>query len=279
MDTAATLSYHCPFFRYTPTACVHCMESPAPLTDNGHLLLVDDQLDELRVLIELLRQANYRISVAFDGAQAYQRAVARMPDLILMDVRMPGTDGFAACRLLKSNPATARIPVLFLSSMADLDHRLEGLENGGSDYVLKPFEPAEVLARIRIHLGAAPAGPACAVGANPSHDEVLVQAARRHLATRLSEPPRLGELARRLGTHEKRLTRAFRAVLGMTVFEYLQDQRLGAAAGLLAGSSLSVALIAEETGFSSAANLATAFRLRYAMTPTAYRARAGAAGP
>ncbi len=114
----------------------------------AHLLVVDDQPDQLRLLIDLLRNAGCRISVGFDGSQAYQRALAISPDLILMDVRMPRMDGFAACRLLAATPHGG-IPVIFLTAASDLNERINGLEIGGVDYVLKPFDAAEVLARIR----------------------------------------------------------------------------------------------------------------------------------
>src|SRR3546814_18103872 len=87
------------------------------------------------------------------GAQGYQRAQALQPDLILLDVHMPVLNGFNASRLLKNDPATAHIPIIFLTSANDLNDLLEGLTNGGVDYVIKPFEQEEVLARIRIHLG------------------------------------------------------------------------------------------------------------------------------
>lgn len=124
--------------------------TPAPA--RAHLLIIDDRIDELRLLLSLVRQEDYRISVAFDGAQGYHRAQALRPDLILMDVSMPVLNGFDACRLLRSDPSTAHIPIIFLSSASGLDARLEGLNNGGVDYVIKPYDAEEVLARIKIHL-------------------------------------------------------------------------------------------------------------------------------
>lgn len=241
---------------------------------DAHILIVDDQPDQLRLLIDILRNAGCRISVAFDGAQAYQRALAISPDLILMDVRMPRMDGFAACRLLAETPSTCAIPIIFLSVAGELHERLEGLEIGGVDYVLKPFEPAEVLARIRVHLTRArDQGEAEAemTASDLTGDDVIVRAAIRHLSQKLSEPPTVEELARLVGTNEKRLSRAFRDNLGQTVFEYVRHERLRVAQSLLRTTPLSVARIAEEIGFSSAANFATAFRERFGVTPSAYR--------
>ncbi len=251
------------------------MSTPSTSQEPAHLLIVDDRVDELRLLIELLREQNYRLSVAFDGAQAYQRAQARAPDLILMDVRMPGTDGFTACRLLKSDPATAHIPIIFLTSSSDLDERLEGLHNGAVDYVIKPFEPAEVLARIRIHLAHVPREqvktlPALSAPVS-DRDQIIVKAAMQYLSGCLAHPPRLAQLAQKLGTHEKRLSRAFRTQLGKTVFEFVRDERLQSAQRMLTETGLSVTSIAEEIGFSSVANFATAFREHIGTTPSAYR--------
>lgn len=244
------------------------------ILSDAHILVVDDQPDQLRLLIDILRSAGCRISVAFDGSQAYQRALAISPDLILMDVRMPRMDGFTACRLLAQTPETSAIPILFLTAAGSLDERLEGLDIGGVDYISKPFEPAEVLARVRVHLtresrhrNEPPPAPVAETAGN----NVIVRAAIRHLSERLSAPPTVEQLARLVGTNEKRLSRAFREDLGQTVFEYLRAERLSIAQRLLTTTSLSVANIAEEIGFSSAANFATAFRERFGVTPSAYR--------
>lgn len=251
----------------------HMLNSRSVL-DDAHILVVDDQPDQLRLLIDVLRHAGCRISIAFDGSQAYQRALAIAPDLIVMDVRMPRMDGFAACRLLAATPATRAIPIIFLTAADELHERLEGLNIGAVDYVSKPFEPAEVLARIRVHLsraGRQPADEAGTGGSGSAGDSALVRAATRHLSQRLSTPPTVEQLARLVGTNEKRLSRAFRDELGQTVFEYVRGERLAVAQHLLSSTPLSIAQIAEEIGFSSAANFATAFKERFGVSPSVYR--------
>ncbi|GAA4338880.1 hypothetical protein GCM10023144_36430 [Pigmentiphaga soli] len=244
-------------------------------TPEPHILIVDDHVEQLRLLVDVLRNERFRLSVAFDGAQGVKRAAAIAPDLIVMDVRMPAMDGFVACRLLKADPATAQIPVIFLTASDELDERLLGLQEGGVDYILKPFEPAEVLARIRIHLalsmrqGAAAQAPGPAP--RPRADEVIVNAAMRHLRTNLGLTPSLKEIASQVGTHEKRLSKVFKQHVGMTVFEFLRKERLRVAQRLLRETSLSVLDIANEIGFSGAANFATAFREHTGMTPTDFR--------
>lgn len=118
----------------------------------AHILAIDDNPDQLRILVEMLRQNGYRISVAFDGAQGYARAQASLPDLILLDVRMPKMNGFAVARLLKADPKTEHIPILILSSGTELEDRLDGLRCGAVDYITKPYLAEEVTERVRIHL-------------------------------------------------------------------------------------------------------------------------------
>jgi DNA-binding response OmpR family regulator len=241
-----------------------------------HLLLVDDTDDDLRLLTRILH-SSYRVSVALNGDQGYQRAVALQPDMILMDVSMPRMNGFAACRLLKANPATTSIPLLFLSNAIHPDQRIEGLSIGAVDYVLKPYVVEEVLARIRIHLrlaGRVPAAvepTATAVAPQLDDDDVVVQAAVRLIDARLANPPTLADLALRVGTHEKRLTAAFRRQLGLTVFGYLREQRLRRACTLLRESTISIDNLAALIGFHNACNFSTAFREQMGVTPSEYR--------
>ncbi|MGI4985180.1 MAG: response regulator [Janthinobacterium lividum] len=239
-----------------------------------HILVADDRPDELQLLITLLKAENFRLSVAFDGHQAHNRAVAALPDLILMDVRMPRIDGFAACRLLRATPQTAHIPIIFLTSMASLSDRLEGLRNGGVDYVIKPFDVAEVIARIHIHLPRrldTVAASRASLDVLASEEQVLVRAAVNYLLAHLAHPPSVAGLAQRVGTYEKKMSQAFRNVLGKTVFEFVREERLRLAARLLRDSSLNISDIAAEVGFSGAANFGTAFRTHVGLTPSAFR--------
>src|SRR5208283_3238025 len=88
----------------------------------------------------------------FDGLQAQATASMVQPDLILLDVDLPGADGFEICRRLKSDPATAEIPIVFLTGAASTEEKLRGLELGATDYIIKPFDPAELRARVRSSL-------------------------------------------------------------------------------------------------------------------------------
>ena len=116
------------------------------------VLVVDDDAASLSALFECLRRAGYRVLVAQDGASALERAENGQPALILLDVMMPDMDGFEACRRLKRNATTADIPVLFLTALTDTAEKLKGFQAGAVDYLTKPFQWEEVLARVRTHL-------------------------------------------------------------------------------------------------------------------------------
>lgn len=119
----------------------------------GTILVVDDKQENIRLLYETLQGAGYRILAAVNGEGAVRQAELARPDLILLDVMMPGTDGFAACRQLKASPQTRAIPVIFMTALSEIVDKLRGFEAGGVDYLTKPLQHEEVLARINAHLG------------------------------------------------------------------------------------------------------------------------------
>ncbi|NOV28496.1 response regulator transcription factor [Methylomonas sp. ZR1] len=119
---------------------------------NGTVLIVDDTPGNLALLSDTLSEANYRVLVATDGCSAIEQIQYVKPDIILLDVMMPGIDGFETCSRLKADPATAPIPVLFMTGLSELDDLLRGFGEGALDYIVKPIRPAEVLARIEVHL-------------------------------------------------------------------------------------------------------------------------------
>ena len=195
---------------------VETSPGPAP-----RILVIEDKAEELTLLVEMLRMARYDIVVAFDGVRGYKRAVARPPDLILLDVQLGGDmNGFAVCRLLKAEPALSHVPVIFLTASKSLEDRLTGFREGAVDYIVKPFEPDEVIARIEIHLrlsiGDYEPVPGYLTLSNPQNDAVLVEAACRLIERDLASIPSLSEIAKSVGTYEKRLTKAFRDQKGMT---------------------------------------------------------------
>jgi two-component system sensor histidine kinase/response regulator len=116
------------------------------------ILIVDDTPANLGVLVETLGAAGYRLQVAEDGEEALAQTAQTAPDLILLDVMMPGLDGFETCRRLKAQPATADTPVLFMTALNETRDKVRAFAAGGVDYITKPIEHEEALARVRTHL-------------------------------------------------------------------------------------------------------------------------------
>ena len=125
--------------------------SPSP-AERGVILIVDDTPDNLALLSDALDEVGYMVLVALDGLSALSRIQRRRPDLILLDAMMPGLDGFETCQRIKADPATADIPVLFMTALTDSEHVVKGFAAGGIDYVTKPINTEEVLARVASHL-------------------------------------------------------------------------------------------------------------------------------
>lgn len=124
----------------------------SPSTARGVVLVVDDQMQNIQVVGTVLTREGYEVIPATSGVQALQRVAARLPDLILLDVVMPDMDGFAVCKRLREHPDTAGLPVIFVSAANDAETIVQGLEAGGVDYITKPFNKAELLARVRTHV-------------------------------------------------------------------------------------------------------------------------------
>jgi DNA-binding response OmpR family regulator len=247
---------------------MHRAASPLP-----HILVVDDALFEQRMLVDLLTENGYHVTVAGTGTQGWQLAQAARPDLVVMDVRMPDMDGFACCRLLQASGATRDIPVIFVSGADSANEKIAGFVAGAVDYVAKPYVADELLARIRVHLNLAGRHRASPSPEAPSSepDAVLVSAAQRVIADHLGELPGLSEIARRVGTYRERLNSLFRQRLGVSVFEYVRELRIARATALLQGTAMEVRDIAQVVGFRNAGNFSTAFRERTGVTPSAYR--------
>jgi PAS domain S-box-containing protein len=116
------------------------------------ILVIDDTPANLAVMVDQLERSGFRVVIAQDGAEGVKRAQLVVPDLILLDIVLPGMDGFETCRWLKALDVTKQIPVIFMTSLAGTTDKVAGFDAGGVDYVTKPFQLDEVLVRIRTHL-------------------------------------------------------------------------------------------------------------------------------
>jgi diguanylate cyclase (GGDEF)-like protein len=120
--------------------------------NHGTILIVDDTPTNLEILVDYLAEQGFDISVAMDGLSALEQISETRPDLILLDVRMPGIDGFETCRRLKAQEDTNHLPVIFMTALADIEDKVKGFQVGAVDYVTKPIQQEEVLARVTTHL-------------------------------------------------------------------------------------------------------------------------------
>lgn len=114
----------------------------------GDILIVDDNPANLRLLTDTLSRQGYKVRVASSGEQTLKTVAMRPPELILLDICMPGMDGFEVCAKLQQNPVTEAIPIIFLSALSDIEDKLHAFALGGADYITKPFQAEEVLMRV-----------------------------------------------------------------------------------------------------------------------------------
>ena len=259
------------------------------------ILIIDDEPIQLRAMVAELAALGFETLIARDGADGLDKAERGRPDLILLDICMPGWDGYETCRRLKASLPTRPIPVIFLSALCETAQKLQGFEAGCVDYITKPFDHREVLARVSAHLQQRRLFAGLAERVEPAEDARAAVAASTRAAAdieqqadlrfvyraidimlhAMSEPPTLTDLAHRIGTNQVRLGRAFQIHLGMSPFEYLREQRLARAQELLDSTDHLVRQIAETVGFKRAGDFATAFKQRFGMTPREYRRRHG----
>ncbi len=158
----------------------------AAAQNQGEILIVEDTPASLKLLTDLLQGAGYLVRQAPDGELALWSAQSRPPELILLDIRMPGIDGFEVCRQLKLAPALRDIPVIFLSAQYDTDDKLRGFQAGAVDFIPKPYQAEEVLARARAHIGLARSQRALAA-ANADLTATLAQLRTARAEIRRSE--------------------------------------------------------------------------------------------
>jgi DNA-binding response OmpR family regulator/DNA-binding CsgD family transcriptional regulator len=116
------------------------------------VLVIDDSIESIHMLNDVLEEANFTVLVALEGSQALTITKNIKPDIILLDAIMPNMDGFETCKQLKLNPQLVDVPIIFMTGLSDTEHVVMGLTAGGVDYVTKPINADELIARMRVHL-------------------------------------------------------------------------------------------------------------------------------
>ncbi|MBI4292834.1 MAG: response regulator [Betaproteobacteria bacterium] len=170
----------------------------------GDILVVDDTVANLKLLANILTEAGYRVRPTSDGELALRSVQAKQPALILLDIRMPGVDGFEVCRRLKADERTRDIPVIFLSSLTDTADRTKGFELGAVDYIDKPYHAQEVLARIKTHLALSAAREQLRI------QNLQLQQANEQLTREVAERKRAEEALEAALTRTQELNQALR---------------------------------------------------------------------
>jgi putative two-component system response regulator len=122
------------------------------MVKKGKILAVDDTSAALKLLSNLLQEEGYEVRAAINGELALKSAISNPPELVLLDIRMPGMDGFEVCRELKAHLETRDVPVIFVSALSEIDEKMQGFALGAVDFVTKPYQREELLARVRTHL-------------------------------------------------------------------------------------------------------------------------------
>ncbi len=130
----------------------------------ANILIVDDDIDVAETVARTLQRAGFETMISYRGSDALQMAHDRHPDLVVLDVRMPGMDGIEVCRLLRAMPSLSRVPILFLSAKGEVTDRLEGFEAGADDYIVKPFDLRELELRVKALLRRARQSESAATG-------------------------------------------------------------------------------------------------------------------
>ena len=243
-------------------------------------MIIEDNAD-VRAYIQNLLVSSYHVLEARDGAAGIDQALEAIPDLIISDVMMPRKDGYEVCKTLKLDEKTSHIPIILLTAKAASENRIEGLETGADDYLIKPFEPKELLARITnlIHLRRRlrerfSARQVLKPGevTVSSVDDLFLQKIKNVVETHIAEE-RFGvdELAREAGMSRSQIHRKLIALTGMAAGDFIRYLRLHRAMDLLRQNAATVAEISYMVGFNTPAYFTKCFHELFGATPSEIR--------
>jgi signal transduction histidine kinase/DNA-binding response OmpR family regulator len=246
------------------------------------VLIVEDSPD-VRTYVRGFLEHEYTVDEAGDGKEGLEKAAVTMPDLVITDIMMPVMEGIEMCRMLKTDDRTSHIPVIMLTARAGESSKLEGLETGADDYLIKPFDARELRVRARNlvdlrkklrekyrqHVVLEPASVPIA-----STDERFLKKLMETIESRIADPELDTEkLAREACMSRMQLNRKLQALTGHSTHEFLRLQRLQKAARLLAARSGNVTEVAYDVGFNSLSHFAKAFREEFGVSPSEYSAQ------
>jgi signal transduction histidine kinase/DNA-binding response OmpR family regulator/ligand-binding sensor domain-containing protein len=251
------------------------------------LLIIDDNAD-IRAYVRSIFEKEYRVMEAVDGLDGLEKATEVLPDVVICDLMMPRLDGFGFCKKLKNQDATSHIPVVMLTARAGEADRLEGLELGADEYLTKPFQRAEIQARVRnlirqrerlFRYFASESGSPKAAESEAADDETHLMNPEQMFLQRLSEEikthmqdPDFSVEALAVSVHLSRtqLHRKLKALTGVPATEYIRTIRLTQAAELLRDGHLSVTQVAYAVGIENLSYFSRVFRDQYGVLPSQF---------
>jgi signal transduction histidine kinase/DNA-binding response OmpR family regulator/ligand-binding sensor domain-containing protein len=240
------------------------------------VLVVEDNAD-VRAYIRGYLAPAYHLAEARDGVEGIERALHDIPDLIICDVMMPTKDGYEVCRTLKHDEKTSHIPVILLTAKASSENKIEGLETGADEYLVKPFEPTELLARVKNLINVRHALRerfSAAVPLKPgeiavtSIDDVFLRKVVAVVERRMGdEHLSVEELGREVGMSRSQLHRKLTALTGQSPSDFIRYMRLHRAMALLQGNAGTVAQVAYCVGFGDPSHFSRRFHEFFGVTP------------
>jgi len=255
--------------------------------DAKPLLLIVEDNDDLRSYIRPYLADDYRISEAIDGAKGLDKAIEKIPDLVISDVMMPMMDGYQLCKALKTDERTSHIPVILLTARASMESKIEGLETGADDFITKPFDPLELQTRIKNlveqrkklrewilneikkpgleHLVNIDSPNLASMG-----QKFYKQVIKTVISNVSNSEFKVEDLVSMMNMSHSQLHRKMVAVTGQTANQFIRTIRLSRAAELLANKTATVSEIAFETGFNNLSYFAKCFREQFGVLPSEY---------
>jgi signal transduction histidine kinase/ligand-binding sensor domain-containing protein/DNA-binding response OmpR family regulator len=257
-------------------------DSPSTQSPNGKpiVLIVEDNADLRRYVREFL-ETDYAVHEAKDGKEGYDQAIEMVPDIIISDLMMPEMDGMELCRALKQDVRTSHIPIILLTARAGTESKIEGLETGADDYVTKPFDSKELMARVRNLIEQRrqlkekfSAGIVLRPGdvAVSSLDDALLKRVMTAIEARMSDEG-LGaeEVAREVALSRRHLDRKLMGLTNLSTAEVIRYMRLQRARELLEKNSATVAEVAFQVGFGDPSYFSACFHERFGTLPSEAR--------
>ena len=245
------------------------------------LLIVEDNPDVRFYIAECVKN-EYRVLTAENGAIGIQKAIERIPDIIISDVMMPEKDGFDLCETLKNDERTSHIPIVLLTARADVESRIAGLKRGADDYLAKPFEPVELMIRLanlvkqrrrlQQRYAEMPHLPVASEDPDIVLEDAFLLKIRDVVEARLSDADfDMPQLEQVLGMSRSQVFRKVKALTGASPSVLIRNIRLNKARELLRDHRLTIAEIAYEVGFSTPAYFSTMFLEAFGKTPSEWR--------